>query len=242
MRSIQQLNPSAHKSASGFRNRAVTLAVCLAEVVRQDLRLHLGRSSDISISVDGHGLVESVNFCCVDADNITIHHSVLGLGATQLKHLPDSVGVDTPKYQKFVSAVKTLVKRFCLAGYVDVGPGHKQCDGMLDAALIQHVEDSLSSVWMDDCPSTQLAARTLAGDFFKTNCRLAGRDFCHEVMSDAKLPVKTEDMWADIHTTGSTSSTHSRSSHAIRTEQEKCCWRPMRQYSIIGRRCRTTIC
>ena len=52
---------------------------------------------------------------------------------------------------------------------------------------------------MDGCPSTQLAARTLAGDFFKTNCRLAGRDFCHEVMVDAKLPVKTEDMWANIH-------------------------------------------
>ena len=93
----------------------------------------------------------------------------------------------------------TLVQRFCSPGYVDAGRGHKQCDGMFDAALFQHVKDSLSSVWMDGCPSTQLAARTLAGDFFKTNCRLAGRDFCHEVMVDAKLPVKTEDMWADIH-------------------------------------------
>ena len=199
MRSIQQLNPSVHKSASGFRNRAVTLAVCLAEVVRQDLRLHLGRSSDISISVDGKGLVESVKLCCVDADTLTIHHSVLGLGSTQLKHLSGSVGVDTPKYRKIVSAVKTLVKRFCSPGYVDAGRGHKQCDGMFDAALFQHVKDSLSSVWMDGCPSTQLAARTLAGDFFKTNCRLAGRAFCHEVMVDAKLPVKTEDMWADIY-------------------------------------------
>ena len=52
---------------------------------------------------------------------------------------------------------------------------------------------------MDGCPSAQLAARTLAGDSFNARCRVAGRDFCHELMVDAKLPVQTEDMWMDIY-------------------------------------------
>ena len=51
---------------------------------------------------------------------------------------------------------------------------------------------------MDGCPTAQLAARTAAGTCFSSRCRIAGRDFCHELMVDAKLPVKTEDMWKTL--------------------------------------------
>jgi hypothetical protein len=52
---------------------------------------------------------------------------------------------------------------------------------------------------MDGCPTAQLAARSAAATSFANRCRIAGRDFCHELMVDAKFPVKTEAMWADLH-------------------------------------------
>ena len=59
-------------------------------------------------------------------------------------------------------------------------------------------KDTLSSIRMDGCPTAQLAARTAAGSCYSSRCRIAGRDFCHELMDDAKLPVKTEDMWKTL--------------------------------------------
>lgn len=115
---------------------------CMAEVVRQDLRGKLGNASDISVSVDGKGVVESANLCCVDQDSLHIHHAVLGLGSTDLTDQPGSGGLDTamiPKYQKHVHALEALVKRFCTPGYLDLGT-LKQCDGVHNAVLERHIK------------------------------------------------------------------------------------------------------
>ena len=118
------------------------MLACMAEVIRQDLRRKLGNASDISISADGKGVVESVNLCCVDQDSLHIHHAVLGLGSTDLTDQPGSGGLDTamiPKYQKMVHAIEALIKRFCSPGYIDLGC-MRQHDGVHNAVLERHVK------------------------------------------------------------------------------------------------------
>ena len=64
--------------------------------------------------------------------------------------------------------------------------------------LIVFDKDTVSSLWMDGDVSAQLASRMLAGGVFSKRCIVIGRDSCHELMIDLKLPAKTKPMWMSL--------------------------------------------
>jgi hypothetical protein len=131
--------------------KTMRLLACMAEILRQDLRQRLGNSSDISLSADGKGVVESVHVCCVDQDTLHICHGLLGLGSTDLADQPGSGCLDTatiPKYQKIVNALETLIKRFCTSGYLNFG-ATTQRDGEHNAVLQQHIKACNCDVMID---------------------------------------------------------------------------------------------